>query len=109
MEFLGIFADAIFGFYDVTLQESRDERPRADKGVEDVDVFIGQTAIKFFFQDIINTIQNKINDFDRRIDNPNFSTVFGRAVLKNLSYSSIMIFCFPSALSTPSQRSRTDW
>ena len=32
----------------------------------------------------------------------------GKAVLKNLSYNSIMIFCLPSALSMPSARIFTD-
>src|SRR5690554_1988435 len=35
---------------------------------------------------------------------PNCSTIFGKAVLKNLSYNSKMIFCFPSALSIPEAR-----
>lgn len=95
MEFPCIFADSVLGFDDVTLQKPGDKSPRADKWVEDVDIFIGQAAVEFFFQDVIDTIENEIDDFDRGIDDSQFFHGLRQCRLEKLVIQFDDDFLFP--------------
>lgn len=51
------------------MNQPRYESSRAGEWVEDVNFFIRQRAIEIFLQNVINRLQNKIDDFNRRVNN----------------------------------------
>ena len=67
-----------------------------------MNIFIGERAIEILFEDGIDTSQDKIDDFDGRIDDSEAFDGFGRGDLKKflvkLNYRFLLIFCAVSDL-----------
>ena len=68
VELLRVFAPEVGGAQDAGLQQAREERAGAGERVEDVDVRLRQAAAEFFFQHVVDAVQDEVDDLDGRVD-----------------------------------------
>ena len=69
VQFVQKFSRQIFGVDKVAFNEPRDKSSCACERVEYVNIFIGEPALEIFFKYGVDRAQNKIDDFDGRINN----------------------------------------
>src|SRR5436190_6950308 len=108
VEFMLVFAFQVLHINQTTLQQTHQECSCSRKGVEDVNVFIRNAAVKFLFQDIIYRMHNKIHYLYRGVYDTQFFHHFWKSGFEEFIVQFNNDSLLPSALSIPSALLRTE-
>lgn len=84
VEFAAEFALQGFEGDEVGLEQAGDKGAGAGKGVEDVDILVGEGTVELRLEEIGDRVEHKVNHLDRGIDNSEFLNDFGEGGFEKL-------------------------
>jgi hypothetical protein len=84
VDFIPVFAFHILRANEARLEEPGDKSSRPDEGVQDMDIFIGDGAVEFLLQDILDGVEHEIDAFHRSIDDAQFFNCQRESTLEEL-------------------------